>query len=84
MTYHVEVRGHVRIGPLLVESKRTAGKTGNEDDSRLLGVTSGLSPDLGAIRRGHIDGKGGGGEGKSGKKRSKLHGDAWVATPWQG
>ena len=66
--YHVEVLGHARIRPLLVESERTAGETGDEDDGGLVGVTSGLRPDLCAIRRGNIDGEGGSGERESGEK----------------
>ena len=67
-THHVEVRSHERISPLFVESKRTARETGDEDDGRLLGVTSSLGPDLGAVRGSHIDGEGGGGERECGEK----------------
>ena len=76
LMHHVEVREHIRIIPLFIESERSAGETGDEDDSRLPGVTGGLCPDLGAIRRGNVDGKGRGSEGESSKERSKLHDDA--------
>lgn len=67
------------------ESKRRAGEARDEDHSGLLGVTSGLCPDLSAIRRGDIDGERRGRKRESGKKRSKLHGDAWVVvTPRKG
>ena len=68
LVYHIEVLGHGWIRPLLVESERAAGETGDEDDSRLVGVTSGLCPDVCAVRRGNIDGKGGSGERDSGEK----------------
>jgi len=53
---------------LLVESERTVGETGDENDGGLVGVTSGLCPDLCAIQRGDIDGKGGSGERERGEK----------------
>jgi len=67
-THHVEVRGHERIRPLLGEGKRTTRETGNEDDSGFVGVPSCLCPDLGAIRRVNINGKGGSSKRKSGEK----------------
>ena len=56
--YHIEVLGHEWITPLLIESERSAGEPGDEDDSRLVWVTSGLCPDLGVVCRGNIDGQG--------------------------
>ena len=67
LTHHVEVLVHEWIRPLLGECKRSAGETGDEDNGGLAGVTSSLRPDLGAIRRGNIYGKGGGGERESGE-----------------
>ena len=66
--HHVEVRGHERIIPLFVESKRRAGETGDKNYGRSLGVTSSLCPDLSAVLRGNVDRKGGSGEGERGKK----------------
>jgi len=83
-THHIEVRGHVWISPLLVESKRTTRETGDEDDGGLAGVTSSLCPDLGAIRRCNVDGEGGGGERKYSEERSKLHDDVRTVTPQKG
>ena len=68
LTHHIEVRGHEWIRPLLGESKRSAGETGDEDHGGLLGVASSLCPDLGAIRGGDIDRKGGSGERECGEK----------------
>ena len=68
LAHHVEVRGHEWIIPLLGESKRTAGETGDEDDDGPVRVTSGLCPDPGAIHRVDIDGKGGSSERESGEK----------------
>jgi len=67
-THHIEVRGHERIRPLLGERKRTTRETRNEDDGGLAGVTSGLCPDLGAIRRGNINRKGRSGKIEGGEK----------------
>ena len=68
LAYHVEVHVHEWIIPLLGESKRTAGETGDEDDDGPVGVTSSLCPYVGAVRRGDIDGKGGSNERECGEK----------------
>jgi len=65
---HVEFYVHEWIIPLLGESKRTAGETGDEDDDGPDDVTSSLCPYLGTIRRSDIDGKGGSNERECGEK----------------
>lgn len=84
LAHHVEVRKHLWVVPLLVESKRSAGKTRDEDDGGLVGVASGLRPDQGAIPRGNVDREGGSSKRERGEEGSKLHSDAWAVIPQKG
>ena len=76
LAHHVEVGKHVWIIPLLVESKRSTGEAGDENDGGVLGVTSSLRPDLGTVGRVNVDRERGNGERESSEKWSKLHDDA--------